>query len=197
MLFESLVVSLFVHAETALSAYLFSHLYRETERVVQSESGFAVKLVALHVFQHLFYLFKSVFEGLGEALLFLSQFVDYLSRVDFEFGINVLILFDIYIRKVDQLCAVETYSLCKSYASSDKTAENVTLIDVGRNYSALVADKEGSGTDMIRDYSYRSGILFVLSVLLAAFSGYLCDDVGEKISLIRALKPVYHAYGTL
>ena len=169
MLFESLVVAFFVNSEAVLSAYLLRHLYRETEGIVKSESRLAVEFIALNVLEDLFYLFESVLESLGETFFFFGEFVYYLSSVDFELGIYVLIFFNIYLCEFNELGAVETDLSCESYAPSDKAAQNVSMIDVGRYDAALVADEESRGTDMVRNDSDTSRVFFVFTVLLATF----------------------------
>ena len=127
---ERLVEVLDVDFKSYLLGKLDRHFDREAVGVVKLEACLAADRIADEVMAKLFEFLYAALKGAFETLLFGRDFVYDAVAIDFEFGINVLILLDNRFGNHGKLADFDVELFGKAHGPAKETAKDIALIDV-------------------------------------------------------------------
>ena len=99
-----------------------------------------------------------------EALLFLIQLVNDLISILFKLRIDRFILVDNLLRNEMQATLRYSQVSGKAYRSANKPAQNISLVRIGRGYSAGISQYKRRAPDMVCDNSKGAGGLLVVAI---------------------------------
>ena len=134
--------------------------------------------------------FKPVGKRFGEFFFLFIEFVDYPFGVVVKFRVRKFVFFDIALGDFAKRSGRQAYLSAKADGAADKAAQNITLVDVGRSYSARVADKERRSANVVENNSVSLCHFLVFAVLFARKFFDFCFRRVEKFDVVNALNAV-------
>ena len=128
-----------VHGKAVFRGKFHRHFDGETECVVQFERRSAGDNVALDVLDYFAKLLFACDQSFAEFVLFLVEFVHNLGCVLRKLGVNVLVNVDVHLGNFRNATLGHCKAVCHTYRTTDKTTQNVALVDVAGHYAYGVA----------------------------------------------------------
>ena len=196
MFLERVFVSLHVDFKPVFVREFFRHLDGESESIVKTECGFPAYRLCGNVRDDLFKLLQALLQGVGKSDFFLVKFRHNPVFIGQKILINVLILRNILFRNFGKGTLGKVDDASETHRTTDKSSQNIALVDVAWHNAFHVADKEGRGADMVGDYThrFRDGFAFVVLVSRKIFDERDCGF--EQVGFINRFVSVQNAKHT-
>ena len=169
----------------------FGHFYRETVRIVKTESRLTGNRVSLLIMNQFFKFFHAGRKRFFESLLLERYFFYYATFVCCYFGINVSVY--VYNGKCDffKRIALEAELTAETNSSSEQPSEYISLVNVRTRNALFVTDNKHRSSYVICDDS------FCLLIGHGGKFSYLIDYRYKNVCIVYAFFALQDTKSTL